>query len=41
MDGQADLLQVIDALNPPRRLTCRLDGREEKADQDGDDRDDD
>jgi hypothetical protein len=36
---QADLLEVVGALDPPRGLARRLDGRQEQADQDGDDRD--
>jgi len=36
---QADLLQVVDALRPPRGLARRLDGRQEQGDQHGDDRD--
>ncbi len=41
MQGQADLLQVVDALRPPGRLAGGLDGGQEQGDQDGDDRDDD
>ena len=40
VQGQADLLQVVDALGPPRRLACGLDGGQEQGDQDADDRDD-
>ena len=36
---QADLLQVVDALRPARRLTRRLNGGQEQTDQHGDDRD--
>ena len=39
--GQPELLQVVDALDPPRRLASRLNGRQQERDQDGDDRDDD
>jgi hypothetical protein len=35
----ADLLQVVDALHPPRRLARRLNGGQEERDQDRDDRD--
>ena len=36
---QADLLQVVDALDPPGRLACRLHGGQQQGDQDRDDRD--
>jgi hypothetical protein len=39
--GDADLLQVVHALGPPRRLAGGLHGGQEQGDQDGDDRDDD
>ena len=39
VQGQADLLEVVDALDPPRRLAGRLDGRQQQGDQDRDDRD--
>ena len=35
----AELLQVVDALAPPRRLARRLDRRQEQGDQHRDDRD--
>ena len=38
---QADLLQVVAALHPPRRFPCRLHRRQQQRDQDADDRDDD
>ena len=41
VDGQADLLQVVDALRAPGGLAGRLHGGQEQADQDGDDGDDD
>ena len=41
VQSQADLLEVVGALDPPRRLSRRLHGGEQKGDQDGDDRDDD
>jgi hypothetical protein len=40
VEGEADLLQVVDAPGPPRRLARRLDGGQQQGDQDGDDRDD-
>ena len=36
---QAELLEVVDALRPPRRLAGRLHGGQQQGDQDGDDRD--
>ena len=39
--GQADLLQVVDALRPAGGLPRRLDRREQEGDQDRDDGDDD
>ena len=39
MQGEPDLLQVVHALDPPRRLAGRLNGRQQQGDQDGDDRD--
>ena len=41
VQGQADLLEVVGALDAPRRLAGRLDGRQQQGDQDRDDRDDD
>src|SRR5205814_414608 len=41
VQGQADLLQVVLALGPHGGVADLLDGRQEQADQDGDDRDDD
>src|SRR5262249_14812974 len=41
VDGQAELLQVVDALRPARRLAGRLHGRQQQGNQDGDDGDDD
>ena len=38
---EADLLQIVSALNPSGRLTGRLDGGQQQGDQDRDDRDDD
>ena len=40
-ERQADLLQVVGALDPAGRLAGRLDGRKQQGDQDRDDRDDD
>ena len=40
MQGQADLLQVVGALDAPGRLACGLDGRQKQCDQDRDDGDD-
>jgi len=40
VQGQADLLEVVDALRPPGRLACGLDRRQQQRDQDGDDGDD-
>jgi hypothetical protein len=37
--GQADLLQIVVALDPVGRLAHLLHGRQEQADQDRDDRD--
>ena len=39
VDGQAELLEVVDALRPPGRLARRLDGGQQQGDQDRDDRD--
>ena len=39
VQGQADLLQVVDALRPPGRLAGGLDGGQQQRDQDRDDRD--
>jgi len=39
--GQAELLELILAGSPPCRLTSALHGRQEQADQRGNDRDDD
>ena len=41
VQGQADLLEVVDALGPPGGLAGRLHGGQEQGDQDGDDGDDD
>jgi hypothetical protein len=41
VQGESDLLQVVDALRPPRRLTRGLDSREQEGDQDGNNGDDD
>ncbi len=38
--GQGQLLEVVGALRPPRRLAGRLDHGQEEGDEDGDDRDD-
>jgi len=38
--GQPELLHVVRALHPSRRLSCRLHGRKQQRDQDADDRDD-
>jgi hypothetical protein len=38
VEGQTDLLEVVDALAPPGGLTGGLDGGQEKGDQDRDDR---
>ena len=40
VQGDADLLQVVDARDPPRGLAGGLDGRQEQRDQHRDDRDD-
>ena len=40
VQGEADLLQVVDALRPAGGLARRLDGGQEQGDQHGDDRDD-
>ena len=37
---EGELLQIIDALNPPRRLARRLNGGKQQGNQNGDDRDD-
>ena len=39
MQGQADLLQIVAALHAVRGFPDLLDGRQQQADQDGDDRD--
>jgi hypothetical protein len=39
--GDPDLLQVVGALDSPRRLACRLHGGEEQRDEHADDRDND
>jgi hypothetical protein len=39
--GQADLLQIVDALDAPRGFTRRLNGRQQKRDQNRNDGDDD
>ena len=41
VQGQADLLEVVDALDAPGRLARRLHGGQEQGDQHRDDRDDD
>ena len=41
MHGEAELLQVVGALDPSCRLARRLHGGEQQCDQHGDDRDDD
>ena len=41
VDGQADLLHVVDALGAAGRLAGRLHGWQEQRDQDGNDGDDD
>ena len=41
MQGQAELLEIIPALKSPRRLADFLNGGQEQADQDGDDRNND
>ena len=38
---EANLLEIIDALSPPRRLAGRLHRRQQQRDQDSDDGDDD
>src|SRR5262249_15406634 len=40
-DGEADLLEVVDAMRAACGLARRLHGRQQQGDQDGDDRDDD
>ena len=37
--GQANLAHVVRACRPPPRLAGRIDGRQQQADQDADDRD--
>ena len=37
--GEAPLLEVVEALDPPGRLSRRLDGRQQQGDEDADDRD--
>ena len=39
VQSQADLLEIIDALNSPGRLAGRLHGRKQQRDQNRDDRD--
>ena len=39
VQGDSDLLEIVDALHPPRGFTSRLDRREKQRDQHGDDRD--
>ena len=39
VQGDAELLQVVDALRAAGRLARRLHGRQQQGDQDGDDRD--
>src|SRR5262249_46653655 len=39
VEGQADLLEIVGTLGPGRRLPHFLDGRQEQADEDRDDRD--
>ena len=39
MQGEADLLQIIDALRPTGGLAGGLDGGQQQGDQDRDDRD--
>ena len=41
VQGQAELLQVVDALAPPGGLAGGLHGGQQQGDQDGDDGDDD
>src|SRR5262249_44729402 len=41
VEGEADLLEVVHALGTPGRFPGRLDRREQKCDEDGDDGDDD
>ena len=41
MEGQSNLLEIVNALNPPGRLAGRLHGRQQEGDQHGNDRDDD
>jgi hypothetical protein len=40
MHCKTKLLQIVRALHAPGGLACRLHGREQQRDQDGDDRDD-
>ena len=40
VQGEADLLEVVDALGTPGRLARRLHGGQQQGDQHGDDRDD-
>ena len=40
MERDAELLQVVLALQPPRRFPRRLHGRQQQRDQDPDDRND-
>jgi hypothetical protein len=39
VEGEAELLPVVAALDPPRRLTGRLNGRQQQGDQDANDGD--
>jgi hypothetical protein len=41
LHGQAELLEVVDAVGSPRRLTGRLHGRQQQSRQHADDGDDD
>ena len=41
VESEADLLEVVGALDAPGRFSRRLDGRQEQRDQHGDDGDDD
>ena len=40
VQGQADLLEVVDALGTPGGFAGRLDGGQQQGDQDADDADD-
>jgi hypothetical protein len=37
LKAEAQLLQVVDALRPPRRLACRLYRRQQQSDQNAND----